>query len=265
MKKITSILSIIVLSIVLLSACSSDANNNVLKVGASPVPHGELLNLVKENLKDQGIELEIIEFTDYVKPNLALDEGEIDANFFQHKPYLDNFSNEHDLNLVSVGKIHVEPLGVYSKEFNSIDELKEGSVIAIPNDPTNGGRALILLENEGLIKLKEGAGLNATEKDIIKNPKNLKFKPLESAQLPRALGDVDASVINGNYALEADLIPTDDAILLEGSESPYANIIAVHKSNKDNEKVQALIDALQSEKVKNYILENYDGGVVTAY
>lgn len=265
MKKITSVLSIIILSILLLSACNSNTSSNVLKVGASPVPHSEILNLVKDDLKEQGIELKIIEFTDYVKPNLALSEGEIDANFFQHKPYLDTFSSEHDLNLISIGKIHLEPLGIYSSKYDSIDDLKNGSSIAIPNDPTNGGRALILLENEGLIKLKENAGLNATENDIIKNPKNLEFKPLESAQLPRALGDVDASVINGNYALEADLVPTDDAILLEGSESPYANILAIHKDNENNKKINALLKALQSEEVKNYILKNYNGGVIPAF
>ncbi len=236
-----------------------------LKVGATPVPHAELLELVKEDLKAEGIELEIIEFTDYVTPNLALNDGDIDANFFQHIPYQESFSAERGLDLTSVGTVHVEPLGLYSDKVDSVDALENGALIAISSDSVNGGRALILLESNGLIKLKEGAGLEATEKDIVENPKNFKFKALEPAQLPRALQDVDAAVINGNYALEADLVPTKDAILLEGAESPYANIVTVKTERAEEEVFAKLVDALQTEKVENFINEKYDGGVVPAF
>ena len=207
----------------------------VLKVGATPVPHAELLNLVKEDLKAQGVDLQIVEFTDYVKPNLSLNDGEIDANFFQHVPYQENFNADHGTEIVSVGTVHVEPLGLYSNKHKSVEALPEGAQIAIPSDAVNGGRALILLADKGLIKLAENAGLEATEKDIVENPKNFKFIAVEGAQLPRVLADVDASIINGNYALEAKLNPAKDAILLEGAESPYANILSVKKGNENNE------------------------------
>lgn len=237
----------------------------VLKVGASPVPHAELLNLVKDDLKAEGIDLQIIEFTDYVKPNLSLSDGEIDANFFQHVPYQDSFNKEHGTDIVSVGTVHVEPLGLYSKKFNSVEELPEGAQIAIPSDAVNGGRALILLASKGLITLTTDAGLEATEKDIAENPKNFKFTAVEAAQLPRVLEDVDASIINGNYALEASLNPAKDAILLEGADSPYANILSVKKGNESDERVAKLLKALQSEKVKAYIESHYNGGVVPAF
>ncbi|MBN2796753.1 MAG: MetQ/NlpA family ABC transporter substrate-binding protein [Clostridia bacterium] len=264
MKKII----ILVLSLIVAFAaigCEKEADEKVIKVGATPVPHAELLNLVKEDLKEKGYTLEVVEFTDYVTPNIALSDGDIDANFFQHVPYLEEFSAEHNLDLASIGTIHVEPLGLYSEKIVTIDELKEGSVIGIPSDSVNGGRALILLENNGLIKLKENAGLKATEKDIVENPKNLVFKPIEAAQLPRVLPDVDAAIINGNYALEAGLSPAEDALILEGAESPYANIITVRSEDQNNEALLALVDALQTDKVKTYIEENYGGGVVEAF
>lgn len=244
---------------------SNGAELAVLKVGASPVPHAELLNLVKDDLKAEGIDLQIIEFTDYVKPNLALNDGEIDANFFQHVPYQDNFNKEHGTNIVSVGTVHVEPLGLYSKKVTKIEDLKDGAQIAIPSDAVNGGRSLILLASKGLITLKDDAGLEATEKDIVQNPKNFKFTAVEAAQLPRVLEDVDAAIINGNYALEAGINPAKDAILLEGKDSPYANILSVKAGNEANENVLKLLNALQSEKVKKYIEENYNGGVVPAF
>lgn len=247
------------------SAEISENEEVVLKVGATPVPHGELLNLVKDDLAKEGIKLEVIEFTDYVKPNLSLDDKEIDANFFQHVPYLDNFNEEHNLNLVSVATIHVEPLGLYSEKLENIDNLSNESTIAIPADSVNGARALILLENNGLIKLAEDAGLNATELDVVENTKKLKFKPIEAAQIPRILPDVDAAIINGNYAIEAGLNPIEDSLLLEGSESPYANIITTREDNKDDKNIKALVNALKQDKVKNYILENYNGGVVPAF
>lgn len=236
-----------------------------LKVGATPVPHAELLNLVKEDLKSEGVDLKVVEFTDYVTPNLALAEGELDANFFQHFPYLEKFSNERGLNLVSAGKVHVEPLGVFSQKIKDIKDLSNKATIAIPSDPSNGGRALILLHNNGIIKLNDPTNLYVTEFDIVENPKKLKFKPIEAAQLPRVLPDVEAAVINGNYALEAGFSPVEDSLLLEGAESPYANIIAVKSGDESKEDIQKLLKALQSKKVSDYIGANYKGGVVPAF
>ena len=236
-----------------------------LKVGATPVPHTELLNLVKEDLKTEGVDLKVVEFTDYVTPNLALAEGELDANFFQHFPYLEKFSNERGLNLVSAGKVHVEPLGVFSQKIKDIKDLPNKATIAIPSDPSNGGRALILLHNNGIIKLNDPTNLYVTEFDIVENPKKLKFKPIEAAQLPRVLPDVEAAVINGNYALEAGFSPVEDSLLLEGAESPYANIIAVKSGDESKEDIQKLLKALQSKKVSDYIGANYKGGVVPAF
>lgn len=236
-----------------------------LKVGATPVPHAELLNLVKEDLKSEGVDLKVVEFTDYVTPNLALAEGELDANFFQHFPYLEKFSNERGLNLVSAGKVHVEPLGVFSQKIKDIKDLPNKVTIAIPSDPSNGGRALILLHNNGIIKLNDPTNLYVTEFDIVENPKKLKFKPIEAAQLPRVLPDVEAAVINGNYALEAGFSPVEDSLLLEGAESPYANIIAVKSGDESKEDIQKLLKALQSKKVSDYIGANYKGGVVPAF
>lgn len=236
-----------------------------LKVGATPVPHAELLNLVKEDLKTEGVDLKVVEFTDYVTPNLALAEGELDANFFQHFPYLEKFSNERGLNLVSAGKIHVEPLGVFSQKIKDIKDLPNKATIAIPSDPSNGGRALILLHNNGIIKLNDSTNLYVTEFDIVENLKKLKFKPIEAAQLPRVLPDVEAAVINGNYALEAGFSPVEDSLLLEGAESPYANIIAVKSGDESKEDIQKLLKALQSKKVSDYIGANYKGGVVPAF
>lgn len=236
-----------------------------LKVGATPVPHAELLNLVKEDLKTEGVDLKVVEFTDYVTPNLALAEGELDANFFQHFPYLEKFSNERGLNLVSAGKVHVEPLGVFSQKIKDIKDLPNKATIAIPSDPSNGGRALILLHNNGIIKLNDPTNLYVTEFDIVENPKKLKFKPIEAAQLPRVLPDVEAAVINGNYALEAGFSPVEDSLLLEGAESPYANIIAVKSGDESKEDIQKLLKVLQSKKVSDYIGANYKGGVVPAF
>lgn len=236
-----------------------------LKIGATPVPHAELLNLVKEDLKNQGVDLKLIDFTDYITPNLALADGEIDANFFQHYPYLEKFATERGLNLVNAGKIHVEPIGVFSKKYSKIEELPSKVIIAIPNDPSNGGRALILLHNKGIIKLADPNNLYATEFDIVDNPKKIRFKPIEAPQLPRVLPDVDAAIINGNYALEAGFSPVKDALILEGEESPYANIIAVRGGDEKKEDIVKLVKALQSEKIKEYILNNYNGGVVPAF
>ncbi|MGF6906351.1 MetQ/NlpA family ABC transporter substrate-binding protein [Fusobacterium sp. PH5-44] len=254
-------LLIAIVSVVL----SLSASAGILKIGATPVPHSELLELIKDDLKADGVELKIIEFTDYVTPNIALSDGELDANFFQHVPYMVQFAEERNLKLASAGKIHVEPLGVYSAKHKKLEELPEKATIAIPNDATNGGRALILLHNNNIIKLKDPTNLSATELDVIENPKNFKFQPLEAAQLPRSLTDVDAAIINGNYALDANLNPLEDALLLEDKESPYVNIITVRTGDENKEDIQKLIKALHSEKIKNFIKEKYKGGVVPAF
>jgi len=235
------------------------------KVGATPVPHAEILNVVKPILAKEGIDLQIIEFTDYVRPNLALSDRELDANFFQHIPYLETFSSERRLNLTWVAKVHVEPMGVYSRKVKDLKSLKNGALIGIPNDPTNGGRALLLIEKAGLITLKPNAGLAATVFDIADNPKKLRFQELEAAQLPRALPDLDAAVINTNFALEAKLDPLKDAIIIEGSDSPYANVLAVRNADKNNADIAKLAKALQSSTVRDFIRTQYKGAVVPAF
>ncbi|MDR2521413.1 MAG: MetQ/NlpA family ABC transporter substrate-binding protein [Spirochaetaceae bacterium] len=240
--------------------------DKVIKVGATPVPHADLLNQIKADLQKAGYTLQVVEFTDYVQPNVALENGEIDANFFQHKPYLDSFNKEKKSSLVNAGGIHIEPMGGYTKKgLKKIDDLKPGATIAVPNDPTNEGRALLLLQSAGVIKLKEGVGLSATVKDIAENKKKLVFKELEAAQLPRAVADVDLAIINGNFALDAGF-KKKDAIIIEGRESPYVNIVAVKKEKSSEPKILALVTALQSKKIKDYIAKKYaDGSVVAAF
>lgn len=266
MKKILSILLISILAISLLVGCTPKVSeSDEIKIGVSPDPHAKLISLIKDDLEKEGVKVTLIEFTDYVQPNLAVDDKQLDANFFQHLPYLEDFNAKENINLVSLGNVHVEPMALYSKVVSSVDELKDGAEIAIPNDTVNGGRALILLEENGLIKLKEGVGLEATEHDIVENPKNLKITAVEAASLPRHLDGIDGAVINGNYALEAGLNPVKDGLLIEGKDSPYANIVAVRAGEENQEKFVKLIKALQSEKVRKYIEENYDGGVVPAF
>jgi D-methionine transport system substrate-binding protein len=256
---------IIALSAAFLAATSLFAQTT-LKVGATPEPHAELLNLVKDDLKAEGIDLKVIEFTDYVTPNDAVESGDIDANYFQHLPYLESFNSEKGYHLVNAGGIHVEPFAVYSNKIKSLKDLKKKATIAIPNDPTNEGRALLLLESAGLITLKADAGITATPLDIAKNPLKLKFREIEAASLPRTLNDVDAAVINGNYAIPAGLSATKDGLFVEGSSSPYVNVIAVKSGNENKPEIKALVNALKSEKVKNYIAEKYPNGeVVTVY
>ena len=239
-------------------------SQNTLTVGATPVPHAQLLGIIKDDLAAQGITLKIVEFNDYVQPNSALIAGELDANFFQHIPYLET-NAEWSSKLVSAFGVHVEPFGLYSRKFNNIAELPNGAVIAIPNDPSNGGRALLLLQANGLITLREGAGLTATSRDIVSNPKNFRFQELEAAQLPRSLQDVDAATINGNYALEAGLNPVRDSLIIEGAQSPYVNIVVVQKGNEQNPNIIALKNALLSQRVKDYINRNYNGGVAPVF
>ena len=248
------------------SSSSGSSAKTVLKVGATPVPHAEILEIVKPILAKQGIDLQVIEFSDYVQPNLALNDKELDANFFQHEPYLDNFTAEHtDVKLVSAGGVHIEPMGIYSKKIKALNELKDGASIAIPNDPTNGGRSLLLPEKAGLLKLREGAGVKATVQDITSNPKNFKFQEVEAAQVPRTLDDVDAAVINTNFAMQVNLVPTKDALFMEDNTSPYVNIVAVRAGDQDRPEIQALMKALKSDEVKNFINEKYKGAIVPAF
>ena len=279
-KNLIKVFTLALVSALTLAACSGGADNKpaqgdaaktteksnkVLKIGASPQPHAAILENIKQDLADKGIELEIQQFSDYVVPNTAVEDGDLDANFFQHVPYMDEFNKQQGTHLVSVGSVHLEPMGLYSKKIKDLKELKEGATISIPNDPTNGGRALLLLEKNGIIKLKDGAGLAVTDKDIVENPMNLKITLLDAAQLPRTLEDVDASVINTNFALEADLNPLNDALVIEGKDSPYANIVAVKEGNEKDERVVALMEALNSEKTKKFIEDEYKGAIVPAF
>lgn len=265
MKKFASLVLIIVLTFTFTGCNGTETTENTIKIGVTPEPHGQIIDFIVDDLKDKGIEIEIVEFTDYVTPNMALTDGDLDANFFQHKDYMNNFKKENNIDIVSIGAVHIEPLGLYSSKYESIDDLEDGSEIIVPNDATNGGRALILLEQAGLITLNKDAGTLATENDIVENPKNLKFTSLEAAQIPRIVEDVDAAIINGNFALSAGLVPAEDSILLEDKDSPYANIIAVRNGEENEEKFAKLLETLQSEKVREFIEENYEGAVIPAF
>lgn len=244
---------------------TTNTENKKVVIGVSPAPHKEIAEKAKEILAKEGIELEIKEFDDYVTPNTSLQEKDIDLNFYQHIPYLDNFNKERGTKIVSLGAIHLEPMGIYSKKYKSLDELKDGDEVIIPNDATNGARALKLLEDNKVIKLKENAGLEATEKDIAENPKNLKFTAVEAATIPRAYEDAAIAVINSNFALEAKLSPKKDAIAIEKSEgNPFANIIAARESDKDNETYKKVLEAFQSDEVKKYIEEKFEGEIIPA-
>jgi len=243
-------------------------DDKVIKVGASVTPHAEILEQVKDTLAEQGYTLEIVEYNDYVLPNTALEAGDLDANFFQHQPYLDDFNAENGTHLVSVAKVHFEPFGIYAGKTDSLDALQDGAKVAVPNDTTNEARALLLLEAQGLIKLKEDAGLTATVLDIEENPKNLEIQEIEAAQLVRSLPDVDIACINGNYAAEGGL-DVADAIAVEASDSlaaeTYGNVIAVKEGNENSAKTKALVDAVLSDKVKQYIQETYGNAVVPVF
>lgn len=236
-----------------------------LVVGASPKPHAEILKAIAPLLEKQGIKLEIKEFTDYILPNTQLAEKALDANFFQHKPYLDDQNQKNGTELVPVTAVHVEPFGAYSKKIKSIDELADGAKVAIPNDPTNGGRALILLAKNGLIKLKDDTNITSTTADITENKKNLKIIELEAAMLPRQLDEVDLALINTNYALEAGLVPTKDALFIEGADSPYANLLVARPDNKDSDAIQKLAAALTSPEAKAFIEKEYQGSIIPAF
>ena len=253
------------ISIVSALALTSLASAGTLRVGATPVPHAELLEFVKPTLAKQGVNLVIREFTDYVQPNLALADGSIDVNFFQHLPYLQEFQKNRPLGLVAGAKVHVEPIGLYSRRVKSLREVRSGATIALPNDPSNSGRALKLLERAGLIRLKPCVGVQATVRDITANIKRLRFRELEAAQLPRALADVDAAIINTNYALEAGLNPLKDALILEDRRSPYANLLVAKPATLKNPDYLKLVRALQSPEVRAFIQKKYGGAVVPAF
>ncbi|AUA10079.1 metal ABC transporter substrate-binding protein [Streptomyces sp. SID8382] len=249
------------------SSDSSDDKNGPLIVAASPVPHAEILNYVKDHLaKKAGLELEVKEFTDYNTPNLSTQDGSVGANYFQNQPFLDDFNKKKGTDIVPVVTVHLEPLGLYSHKVKKAGDLKKGATVAVPSDTVNEARALKLLDANGLIELESGVGNEATPKDIVTNSKGLKFKELEAAQLPRSLDDVDAAVINGNYAIEADLKPAKDAILLESPKNnPYANFLAVKKGNEDDPRVKKLAKLLTSPQVKKFIKDQYQGSVLPSF
>ncbi|MBL3665933.1 MetQ/NlpA family ABC transporter substrate-binding protein [Streptomyces sp. M2CJ-2] len=255
-----------------LTACGSEEESGsdasgTLTVAASPVPHAEILNFVKDNLAEKaGLDLEVKEVTDYVTPNTSTEDGSVDANYFQTQAYLDDFNKKNGTHIVPAGDVHLEPLGLYSEKVKEADQLKSGATIAIPNDTINEGRALQLLAANKIITIKDGVGFEATPSDITENPKKLKFKELEAAQTPRALADVDAAVVNGNYAIGADLKPAEDALVLESAEgNPHANFLAVKEGNEDDPRVKKLAELLTSDEVKKFIDDKYAGSVVAAF
>ena len=262
MRKTLAVIAVLILAGALLFAGGKKDNSNVLKVGATPEPHASMLNLIVDDMAKAGYTLEVVEFTDYVTPNRALEDGQIDANFFQHIPYLDSQNSEHGYHLVNAGGIHIEPIALYSKKVSSLSELADGASIAIPNDPTNEGRALLLLQSAGLIKLDAAAGITATPLDITENSKNLKFNEVEAASLPRVLEDVDAAVINGNYAIPAGLSATKDGLVVEGADSPYVNIVTVKAGKENDPAIKALVNALKSAEIKEYVNKTYPNGEV---
>ena len=277
-KKVLSVLLAGVFVLGALTGCGKDNSQSdsgqadtksateVITIAASPTPHAEILQKAKELLKDKGYDLQITEFEDYVQPNEVVESGEYDANYMQHLPYLESFNEEKGTHLVSVGKIHYEPFGIYPGTKKSLDEIADGDRIAIPNDTTNEARALLLLQDNGIIKLKEDAGLTATVNDIEENPHNIKFDELEAAQIARVVDEDAFVVLNGNYALEAGYSVAKDSLAYETSDSEaaktYVNIIAVKEGNEDNEGIKALVEVLKSDEIKDFINEKYDGAVI---
>ena len=236
-----------------------------IKVGVTPGEHAQIMEKVAEIAKTKGLNIEIVEFSDYVVPNQALNDGDIQANSFQHQPYLDNQIADRKFDLVSIGTTITTPMGVYSKKVKSLDELKEGATVAIPNDPTNGGRALLVLASKGLIKFKDNPGVKVTVADIIENPKKIDFAEIDAAQLPRSLDDVDAAVINTNYAMEAGLHPKTDAIAIESEKSPYANVIVVRTADKDAPWAKTLVESYHDESIRKFINEQFKGALIASW
>ena len=271
MKKTIAIILTLVLALSLV-ACGGNkaaADDRTITIAASPTPHAEILTVVAQVLADQGWNLEIKEYTDYVQPNLVVEDGEIDANYFQHVPYLDTFNADNGTHLVSVAMVHYEPFGIYAGTKSAIADLADGDKIAVPNDGSNRARALLLLEAQGLITLKEGVGMDATVMDIEENPLNLDIKEMEAAQIANIRDSVALAVINGNYALQAGLNAGLDALAVEDSASvsatTYANIIVVKEGNENSEKTKVLVDAVLSDAVRNYIFETYSGAVIPIF
>lgn len=270
-KLLVAALAALALSLLALTGCSggnSSSEDKTITIAAVPTPHAEILNdVVKPALEEEGYTLEVREFTDYVQPNTVTEEEEVDANYFQHKPYLDNFNEENGTHLVEVTGVHFEPFGLYSTKYTSLDEIPDGAVVAVPNDATNEARVLLLLQDQGLITLADGADITATPKDIVDNPKNLQFRELEAAVVPTVIDDVAIAGINGNYALEADLL--DKVLVKESTDSlaaqTYANVLVVKDGNQDSEKIKALATALNSDEVRTYIDENYQGTVLAVF
>ncbi|MDR1835886.1 MAG: MetQ/NlpA family ABC transporter substrate-binding protein [Fusobacteriaceae bacterium] len=238
-----------------------------VKIGVTPIPNPDILEFIREDLKKDGIEIEIVEFSDYVSPNLALADGSLDANAFQHIPFLKKFCADRGLDLVDVGVTFVSPIALYSQKYKNVKDIPDGAKISLPNDPTNGARALILLHDEGLIKLKDRNNLTAGVIDIAENPHKYQFIELDAAQVPRSLGDVDAALINANYAVAAGLAPATDNILIEkaGADNPYVNVFAVRTSEKDREDVKTIVKHYQTEKVRKYMLEKFKGAYLPAF
>lgn len=263
--KLTSARVVTAVLLVLALGAVAGAQQATVTVGATAVPHAEILEFVKPYLAAEGVQLNIVEFSDYIQPNLALANGELDANYFQHIPYLEAFSADHRLDLTVLIGVHIEPIGLYSNRITNLDQLRNGATIAIPNDATNGGRALLLLQEAGLIKLADGVGIAATVFDIVDNPRNVRFQELEAAFLPRALADVDAAVINTNYAFEAGLVPLRDALVIEGAESPYVNVVAVRTGDETDDVLVKLAEVLTRPEVRDFILEKYEGAVVPVF
>jgi D-methionine transport system substrate-binding protein len=246
------------------AALSAQANES-LTVAATAVPHAEILEFVKPQLAEQGIDLNIKVFTDYIQPNVQVAQKAMDANFFQHQPYLDEFNKGKGTDLIAVTGVHLEPLGAYSSKIKKLEDLGSGANVVVPNDATNGGRALLLLQKYGLIRLRDQSNILATTKDIVENPKGLKIRELEAATIPRVLTQVDLALINTNYALEAKLDPTKDALFIEGNDSPYVNILVARPDNKDAPAMQKLAAALHSPELKQFITEKYKGAVLPAF
>lgn len=271
----------IVLGLVLiLTACGSNKDDqkaeapaenapeksNEIVIGVSPVPHEEIIENLKDDFKEAGLDVKVVVFDDYIQPNIQTNEGDLDANFYQHTPYLDAFNKEQGTDLVSIGGVHIEPLGVYSDKIGSLNDLPEGGTVIIPNDTSNGARALLILEKNGVIKLKDSTDVNATEQDIVENPKNIKFVPMEAASIAGVYKDADAAVINSNYALGAGLNPGTDSIAIEDAvDNPYANIVVVKNGREGEEKFKKFMEVLQSEKTKKFIEEKYEGAIIPAF
>jgi len=271
MRKLIIVLFISILSIGLV-ACGEEndqfGENGLakLKVGATAVPHAEILEEIKPILEDEGVNLEIIQYQDFVLPNINLSEGEIDANFFQHEPYFESFTAERKItNLTNVLKVHIEPMGIYSNKIDDLSKLQKGAQVSIPNDPSNMGRALALLEKAELITLKEGVGVKGTKEDIISNPYNLDIVLLDAPMLPRSLDDVAIAVINTNFALQVNLNPTEDALFIENEESPYANVLTIRTEDLEDERIKKLVKALSSDQVRKFIEEKYQGAIVPVF